>query len=413
VLAGVARRWATVLAAARPLVATDVALEPGAAQPRAEPSTEALDALQDAVKDEIDRLREAAALATEPLSRLDHPANGDTRILRAALDVFQRAGLAGSIPQADESDATTVARAVLQVRAASARFDAFAEPAAAQGAEVTGLDRAPRSAGDVSERTALLAALVRDVFGAPVAVTLPVDLPPDAAPGAGLAPGAELADWLGELSEVRPSVRAWWAASLATEAATGEPATLLASQFPRAEGEGWIGGWHGTAPAQPWQPPTSARHALVAHALEPPTAGTIAGLVVASWVEHVPLGLDGIVDNRHLPEAGERFEPTGVAINVNAPDARPPQSILLAVPPDRTAPTWRLADLLATVLETLELTRFRVLEPPADLPSRSFLPAVFVPEGIEGLSLGLRLRETVAHIALEASTKHWRSFGDA
>jgi hypothetical protein len=413
-LAAVARRWAPVLAAARPLVVTDLVLEPKPGDPRPAPDTEAVDALQGAVKDEIGRLREAAALASEPLSRLDHPNQDDVRLLRAALKVFQRAGLAGSTPLSGESAATAVARCVLLVRAASARFDAFAEPAAAEGAEAEGPDRAPRSAGDVSERTALLAALVRDVFGPPVTVAFPAPLPhPDAAPDPDIAPSGALCDWMGELSEVRPPVRAWWAATLATEAATGTTATLLASQFPRAEGEGWIGGWSGTAPEQPWLPPVSARHALVLHELEPAAAGTLTGLVVTSWVEHVPLGLDRIVDKRHLPEHGERFEPTGIAININAPDARPPQSILLAVPPDRAAPTWHLADVLSTVLETLELTRFRVLEPPSDLPSRSFLPAIFVPEGIEGLSLGLRLREIVESISLEARTMHWRSFGDA
>jgi hypothetical protein len=413
-LGAVARLWAPVFAAARPLVASDLALEPKPGERRPAPKTEAVDALQDAVKEEIDHLREAAARASEPLSRLDDPNQGDLQALRAALRVFQRAGLSGSIPAGGESEATAVARCVPLVRAVSARFDAFAEAADAAVAGAEGVAGAPRSAGEVSERTELLAALVRDVFGPVVTVVLPAALPhPDAAPDPAIATTGALCDWMGELSEVRPSVRRWWAATLATEAATGARATLVASQFPHAEGEGWIGGWSGAAPHQPWRPPVSARHSLVLHELEPAAAGTLTGLVVASWVEHVPLGLEASVDKRHLPDQGARFEATGIAVNINAPDARPPQSILLAVPPDRAAPTWHLADVLATVLETLELARFRVLKPPTDLPSRSFLPAIFVPDGIEGLSLGWRLRETIGNIAVDATTMHWRSFGDA
>lgn len=410
-LAAVARHWAVVLAAARPLLAADLALEPKPGELRPAPDTDAVDELHDTVTDEIERLRKAAAESVEPLARLEHPHHDDEQTLRAALKVFQRAGIGGSMPLIGESDATAVARCVPRVRGAIARFDALNETATAPA---EGLDRAPRSAGDVSERIGQLCAFVREVFGSPVTVALPAAFPdPEANPDRDLSSSGELLDWMGELSEVRQPVRAWLRATLASQAATGRNPTLVASQFPRAPDEGWIGGWSGAAPEQPWSPPLSARHALVLHALdEAEVTDTITGLVVASWVEHVPLGLEAIVDKRHLPDA-KRLEATGIAINLNAPDARPPQSILLAVPPDRAAPTWHLADVLATVLEALELTRFRLLEPPSDLPSRSFLPAIFVPEGIEGLSLGLRLREIVGAIVAEESTKHWRSFGDA
>jgi hypothetical protein len=319
--------------------------------------------------------------------------------------------MAGSTPLIHESDATAVARCLPLVRAATARFDALKKT---MTAPAEGVDPPPPGAGDVSEHIGRLTTLVRDVFGLPVTVAVSNSLPgPDANSDTTLSSSDELLDWMGELSEVRKPVRAWLRATLASEAATGRVPTLAASQFPGGQDEGWVGGWSGAAPERPWTAPLSARHALVFHGLdEEDVSDRLAGLVVASWVEHVPLGLEAIVDRRHLPDA-ERLQATGIAVNLNAPDARPPQSILLAVPPDRAVPTWHLADVLATVLEALELTRFRLLEPPSDLPSRSFLPAIFVPEGIEGLSLGLRLREVVGAVVTDASTKHWRSFGDA
>jgi hypothetical protein len=101
-----------------------------------------------------------------------------------------------------------------------------------------------------------------------------------------------------------------------------------------------------------------------------------------------------------------------VAVNYNAAGARPPQSILLAVPSDPSRATWALTDLVSSVLETLELTRFRAMDPPADLPSRLLLPAIFVPEGISGLSLGLTLKGVDVLQESAVSAAHWRSFGD-
>jgi hypothetical protein len=139
-----------------------------------------------------------------------------------------------------------------------------------------------------------------------------------------------------------------------------------------------------------------------------------AALVVESWVEQVPVGLEIELDRpgrTYVPE-GEHVEPTGVAVHYNAAGARPPQSILLAVPPDRSRAHWQLGDLLATLLETIELSRFRAVEPPADLPSRMVLPAIFVPEGIEGLSFMSTILETLGAGALVAEVAHWRSFGN-
>ena len=56
-----------------------------------------------------------------------------------------------------------------------------------------------------------------------------------------------------------------------------------------------------------------------------------------------------------------RDEMTGVALHYDQPDATAPQAILLAVPPVRDQ-AWTLTDFAATLHDTLELARNRMVE---------------------------------------------------
>ena len=57
------------------------------------------------------------------------------------------------------------------------------------------------------------------------------------------------------------------------------------------------------------------------------------------------------------------------------PDAAPPQSVLLAVPPDLAATSWTLWTLQQVLLETLDLARLRLVDPEAlDRRVGHFLP---------------------------------------
>ncbi len=73
----------------------------------------------------------------------------------------------------------------------------------------------------------------------------------------------------------------------------------------------------------------------------------LAALVCDDWAETVPL---------HTSTAA-------VAFHYDAPGARPPQTILLAVPPRPGMPNWTFDDLLATVNETIELAKLRAVCP--------------------------------------------------
>ena len=107
----------------------------------------------------------------------------------------------------------------------------------------------------------------------------------------------------------------------------------------------------------------------------PPAAGApLAGLVVDEWTEVIP----------------DRTQLTGVSFHVDQPAARAPQTILLAVAPDE-AHVWSLATLEATVLETLDLARLRLVDaealaapiaPPPGAPAvprlGHYLPAIYL-----------------------------------
>jgi hypothetical protein len=91
--------------------------------------------------------------------------------------------------------------------------------------------------------------------------------------------------------------------------------------------------------------------------------------VIDEWTEVVP----------------ERSQLTGVSFHVEQPTARAPQAILLAVAPTE-AHVWSLSALEATVLETLDLARLRLVDTEALATPGSaggprlgqYLPAVYL-----------------------------------
>ncbi|EOZ93596.1 hypothetical protein A33Q_3542 [Indibacter alkaliphilus LW1] len=84
------------------------------------------------------------------------------------------------------------------------------------------------------------------------------------------------------------------------------------------------------------------------------------GLVIDEWVELIP----------------QKNQTTGIAVHYNQPDARAPQSILMAVPPEMKG-SLDLDQILLTVEEALNLAKLRTFEPD-DIDNSSFaqlLPA--------------------------------------
>jgi hypothetical protein len=94
-----------------------------------------------------------------------------------------------------------------------------------------------------------------------------------------------------------------------------------------------------------------------------PMSGAATGLLVDGWIEVTP-GLEAT---------------TGIAMHYDAPRARAPQAILLMVPPDPVA-GWNASAVEASVLETADLARIRMVRP-ADVHG-SFLPALYFADNL-------------------------------
>ncbi|MFF0488756.1 LysM peptidoglycan-binding domain-containing protein [Nocardia sp. NPDC004068] len=198
--------------------------------------------------------------------------------------------------------------------------------------------------------------LLADFLG--VAIPLTADLPgmplPDPA-----ATGAAVADWVRRFATIRPGVRTWHETLLLAGVRAGHPAALSASQTP-ADGH-WIG-----APFPPLERPPARTH-LVRHIPFPlPADQPLAGLVFDEWVEVLP-GSDALAATKTGPDAVPvESELTGLAFHFDRPDAKAPQAILLAVPPDPRR-GWTADGLALVVRDTLELAKLRAVDL-GDLP---------------------------------------------
>src|SRR4029453_9657177 len=93
---------------------------------------------------------------------------------------------------------------------------------------------------------------------------------------------------------------------------------------------------------------------------EPDLSGAVAGIVLDEWTEVVPRRLE----RREPPDPEAPPElidvtTTGIALNANAPGARPPQAILIALSPDGGG--WNGDRLVNVLTEAMALARMRTL----------------------------------------------------
>jgi hypothetical protein len=172
-------------------------------------------------------------------------------------------------------------------------------------------------------------------------------------------PGADIRPWLARAGTLRAASSAYGEALLVRDA-LGLAARLRVVQTPVAAYGSWVG-----LPFPEARPPMVPIASLVAEVTgataegpDPDLSGVLAGIVIDEWTEVVPRRLE-----RHRPDAPDDppelvdVTTTGVALHANAPGARPPQAILLALSPD--GQPWN-ADRLVDVLgEALALARIR------------------------------------------------------
>jgi hypothetical protein len=175
-----------------------------------------------------------------------------------------------------------------------------------------------------------------------------------------LCGGDDLAplSWLQRMALVRPGVGALSRVLLGSEMLQSalSPSSMLVAQLPQVSGEKWL--------ALPFGASVPEAELSIAAA----SSGTVdfgqplAGVFCDAWPEAVP----------------SREETTGMTFHYDAPGARPPQAILIAVPPLPPAPPfgstapppsttpWSVDSLLETVIEARRLAPIRGVSP-ADL----------------------------------------------
>lgn len=190
--------------------------------------------------------------------------------------------------------------------------------------------------------------------------------------------GDELAPatWLARLALVRSGVDRIAAVRHAGEliGASLPPDDLRVVQLPVVDTERWL--------ALPFAAqPADAELAIVAIGRKALRFDrSLSGLFCDAWDELIPT----------------REETTGIALHHDAPGARPPQAVLLAVPPAATDPQWRIDTLLETVNEARELARLRAVGPQQLQWLGTLLPAVYLPQAVSADVPGVRLTELAA-----------------
>ena len=136
-------------------------------------------------------------------------------------------------------------------------------------------------------------------------------------------------------------------------------ADLAVAQLPHRPGARWC-----ELPFGAEGPPPAGTVGVVAHAPAgfDPTR-PLAGLFVDAWAEVIPSA-------EHT---------AGVAFHYDAPGARPPQAIVLAVHPDLEPERWNLQYLLETVQETISLARLRTVTLRELDGMAGLIPALYLP----------------------------------
>lgn len=164
--------------------------------------------------------------------------------------------------------------------------------------------------------------------------------------------------WLQQIAQVRPAATRLEA--LLMYAAAAEPAAMdqmQAAQLPvptAMQNDTWI-----ALPQRPF--PGGRMLMVICEPLGLDPNQPVAGLMLDEWVEVVP----------------NEEETTAVTFHYDAPGARPPQSILLAVPAQE-GQQWTLDALEKTLLETLELAKLRTVDLHSLPEMGHFLPASFL-----------------------------------
>jgi len=173
--------------------------------------------------------------------------------------------------------------------------------------------------------------------------------------------------WLQTVSRVRPAVSHLnGALSFAAAFNRSYALELKVAQLPLVVNEHWTG-----LPVAPGTTMPVGKLSLMAHLPRPfVSTAPMAGLLIDDWVEVIPASQTT----------------TGLAFNYDAPGARPPQTVLLAVTPPNVS-KWEIETLEKTLLECLDLAKIRAVDSQAlgeEIMVQSLFPALYVSNNLSG-----------------------------
>lgn len=313
------------------------------------------------VKDLGDRAAAAqTSLATTAKAFADQLAATGGPNLDALRELILQAaafGVAGAVPLSAVAE-TPADRELLVVQAESIRKEL-----AKRLAQLNDLAKT-EPASDEEKRDRALAQL-RIVFGKAFTV-LPrftasnaTELQQAIADSTRLQDGDALASttWFERSARVRDGVSRLNAALSYAEALnTGERLRLTIAQLPFTTNDRWL-----ALPFKPGQTPTAGKLSLaVQSAASVDVAKPLAGVLIDEWIEVIP----------------STTEVTGIALQYDQPSTAPPQTILIAVPPELGVP-WTIWSLQQVLMETLDLARIRAADSEALDEVGHYLPALY------------------------------------
>jgi hypothetical protein len=284
--------------------------------------------------------------------------------LRTALQRAAAIGTPNSMPRTTLNDAAATAQLKTQAQDAQIYLETVQAAISQADADIAG-----KTLG-IFEQAQHQISLIKIVFGKsfPVLPTFLVDnaaeLKSTLADQAALTNKDALAasGWLRTIAQVRPGAESLSsvlsaAALLGSPAAGGSSFSLM--QLPHRPGQRWQ-----ALPFTDGAVPTGDL-AIFAHMhAKPDVTKALAGFVCDEWVEVIP----------------NAVETTAISFHYDAPGARPPHLMILAVPPNPAMQNWSFQTLLDTVNETFTLGQLRAVGPKEmQVLAGNMLPAVYLP----------------------------------
>ena len=317
---------------------------------------------------DVAELEQRAAGATQWLRRtpndfqrqLATPATANLEALRGLIIRSASFGVAGAVPLSVLGD-TPADRQTLLTQAG-----AIHKELSQRGAQLTALAAGfNASTATMESRRDHAMAQLRLVFGKAFVVLPRFPTANAAELGQALDDSAKVQDgdpfaattWFQRMARVRDGVaRLHEALGYAEALGSGEKLALSIAQLPYAPDDRWVG-----LPLAAGQRLPGGKLSLAVQSTTPLDATKpLAGLLIDEWVEVVP----------------SATETTGIALQYDQPNAAPPQTILLAVPPEVDTP-WTVWSLQSVLLETLDLARIRAVDSDALHEVGHYLPALY------------------------------------